>query len=152
MNVIRHRTAPTPFSCRWCGVVAGNHGRRYVRSQGMHAWGRPTNTQIIARMKARRAARKAVCRCPQDDYPMPFAPVFDPYACEADDCHGHTSESNPFGGGDGGLYLRSVTTTSAEVSRRCGTCGWTTSVWHIDDGSAEEELHRHTTRAHGGTP
>ncbi|MFB8122060.1 hypothetical protein ACFVG1_12805 [Streptomyces bacillaris] len=58
MTVVRHRTAPAPFGCRWCGVQAGNHGRRYVGSHGMHAWERPTNDQIKARMRARRANRK----------------------------------------------------------------------------------------------
>ena len=147
---IRHRAAPNPYSCRWCGTDRHHHGRSYVRSQGTHFWAEPTTAQILARMRARRAARKAVCRCPLDDYPAPFAPVFDPYACEADDCHGHTSETNPFGG-DGGLYRRSVTATSAEVSRKCPTCGWRTAVWHVDDGSAEEELHRHRNRVHGDT-
>jgi hypothetical protein len=98
-------------------------------------------------MLARRNARKAVCRCPEDDdAPRPFAPVFDPYACEADDCHGYTSETDPFGGG---LYERSVRTRSAEVSRACGQCTYRTSVWHVDDGSAEEELRRHVVRVHG---
>ncbi|WP_098007794.1 hypothetical protein [Streptomyces sp. sk226] len=58
MNVTRHRTAPTPFGCRWCGEQARNHGRSYVRSRGMHGWERPTNDQIKARMRARRANRK----------------------------------------------------------------------------------------------
>ena len=136
-------TAPPPFGCRWCGAEQSVHGRRFLPRRGMHAWERPTERQMKARMLARRNARKAVCRCPQDDDWRPFAPVFDPYACEADDCHGYTSETNPFGGG------RSVYERSAEVSRTCG-CGWSTSVWHVDDGSAEEELHVHVVRVHGG--
>ena len=149
---IRHRTAPSPYGCRWCGEARHHHGRSWVGSRGIHVWEQPTSAQILARMRARRAARKAVCRCPLDDYLPPFAPVFDPYACEADDCHGYTSETSPFGGGDGGMYLRSVTTVSAEVSRKCSTCGWRTTVWHVDDGSAEEELHRHAVRTHGARP
>ncbi|MFE5958902.1 hypothetical protein [Streptomyces rubiginosohelvolus] len=54
MPVIRHQTAPNPDGCRWCGVQAGNHGRRYVSSHGMHAWEQPTNAQRLARMRARR--------------------------------------------------------------------------------------------------
>lgn len=77
----------------------------------------------------------AVCRCNESDA--------DPYACEADDCTAEFSELNPFSG------ARPVNEPSAEVSRRCGRCGWRTSVWHVDDGSAEEELHGHTVRAHG---
>lgn len=57
-KVVRHHVAPSPFGCRWCGVAAGNHGRRYVNSHGMHAWERPTNDQIKARMRARRTARR----------------------------------------------------------------------------------------------
>lgn len=78
----------------------------------------------------------AKCRCHEPDA--------DPYACEADDCHGYTSETNPF------TIRRSVHEPSAEVSRRCGQCAYRTSVWHVDDGSAEEELERHVTRVHGG--
>lgn len=78
----------------------------------------------------------AVCRCDEPDA--------DPYSCEADDCHGEFSELNPFGGGP-------VHGHDAKVSRIC-ECGWRTSVWHVADGSAEEELHRHIARAHDATP
>ncbi|MFF0009530.1 hypothetical protein ACFYQT_39750 [Streptomyces tibetensis] len=77
-----------------------------------------------------------VCRCDEPDA--------DPYACEAVDCSGEFSELNPFGGN-----TLPVEKASADVSRTCG-CGHRTSVWHVDDGSAEEELHRHVVRAHGG--
>ncbi|MFJ8538104.1 hypothetical protein [Streptomyces sp. NPDC093591] len=77
------------------------------------------------------------CRCDEPDA--------DPYACEAEDCTHEFSELNPFGGGSGPVEGK-----DAKVSRTCG-CGWTTSVWHVDDGSAEEELHGHVTRVHGGT-
>lgn len=79
----------------------------------------------------------AKCRCDE--------PGADPYACEAEpeDCSGEFSELNPFGG------ARPVNEPSAEVSRTC-KCGFRTSVWHVDDGSAEEELHGHVTRVHGG--
>jgi hypothetical protein len=142
-------TAPTPGGCRWCGVNERSHpfGPTWLPGRGFHGWERPTQAQIKARMLARRNARKAVCRCPEPwEDPRSFAPVFDPYRCEASDCHGYRSEEDPFGGG---LYERSVTTRSAEVSRACG-CGWRTSVWHVDDGSAEEELHGHVVRVHGG--
>jgi hypothetical protein len=135
--------APTPFGCRWCGTEHGGHGRRWMPGKGLHRWGQPTQAQIKARMLARRDARKAVCRCPLDDEWRPFAPVFDPYMCEASDCHGYRSEENPFGGGP-------VHGHDAKVSRTCG-CGWRTSVWHVADGSAEEELHGHIARVHGGS-
>lgn len=77
-----------------------------------------------------------VCRCDEPDA--------DPYACEADDCTAEFSELNPFGGGG------PVQGHDAKVSRTCG-CGWRTSVWHVNDGSAEEELHGHVVRVHGGT-
>ncbi|UDM00030.1 hypothetical protein [Streptomyces longhuiensis] len=134
---------PTPSGCRWCGTEQSGHGRRWTPGHGIHAWMQPTQAQILARMKARRAARKAVCRCPQDDEWRPFAPVFDTYECEAVDCHGYFSELNPFGGGPAHGH-------DAKVSRTCG-CGWRTSVWHVADGSAEAELHDHVTTVHGGT-
>ncbi|MFG3349557.1 hypothetical protein ACGF1Z_31425 [Streptomyces sp. NPDC048018] len=70
-------------------------------------------------------------------------PETDPYECEADDCTHSFSELNPFGAG-----ARPVNGASAEVSRTCGTCGWRTSVWHVDDGSADEELYRHVDCLH----
>ncbi|MFE7972954.1 hypothetical protein [Streptomyces shenzhenensis] len=87
--------------------------------------------------KAAISAESAVCRCDE--------PGADPYSCEADDCSGHFSELNPFGSG-----ARPVDVASAEVSRKCGQCGWRTSVWHVDDGSAEAELHEHVVRVHVG--
>lgn len=54
---IRHHAAPNPYGCRWCGLD-NPHGLYYVPSRGMHAWEQPTNTQIKARMHARRTARK----------------------------------------------------------------------------------------------
>lgn len=141
---------PTPFGCRWCGIARGwDHCQLWIPGRGFHVWQQPTQAQVKARMLARRNARKAVCRCPQDDEWRPFAPVFDPYMCEASDCHGYRSEDDPFGGGS---YWRSVHTRSAEVSRPCGQCDYRTSVWHVDDGSAEEELYGHVVRVHGGVP
>ncbi len=92
MDVTRHRTAPSPFGCRWCGEQASRHGRRYVSSRGMHAWEQPTNTQIIARMQARRAARLARPATAQDRtravhadaYPAPEDPRC--VTCHRDDC------------------------------------------------------------------
>lgn len=79
----------------------------------------------------------AACRCDESDA--------DPYQCEADDCTGYFSELNPFGGS------RPVNERSTEVSRVCPVCGWKTSVWHVDDGSAEAELYSHVARRHGGS-
>ncbi|MCU1668390.1 MAG: hypothetical protein JWP40_1317 [Blastococcus sp.] len=70
---------PTPYGCRWCGEKRGHHGRQYLRSKGIHGWERPTEAQILARMRARRRARG--CRC--------HLPYVDPYRCEADDCSMH---------------------------------------------------------------
>jgi hypothetical protein len=92
-DVVRWAVGATPpFGCRWCGTEQGGHGRRWVRGHGLHVWERPTEAQIKARMVARRSARKAVCRCPDPmEYgaPQPFAPVVDPWKCEADDCRMH---------------------------------------------------------------
>ncbi|MFE5591499.1 hypothetical protein [Streptomyces sp. NPDC056549] len=88
---------------------------------------------------APRSAARPTCHCDKPDA--------DPYACEAEpeDCTGYHSELNPFSGS------RPVSERSAEVSRTCSTCSWRTSVWHVDDGSADEELHRHMSRAHSPT-
>lgn len=53
---------PTPFGCRWCGDEAHHHGRQYLPGRGGHGWERPTNAQILARMKARRALRMGAAR------------------------------------------------------------------------------------------
>ncbi|MFI0268619.1 hypothetical protein [Streptomyces luteogriseus] len=83
----------TPFGCRWCGTQQSHHGRSYMRGRGMHGWEQPTQAQIKARMVARRNARKAVCRCPDPavefPVPQPFAPVVDPWLCEAEPCRMH---------------------------------------------------------------
>ncbi|MFE9127006.1 hypothetical protein ACFYOF_16575 [Streptomyces sp. NPDC007148] len=80
---------PTPFGCRWCGI-AGPHGWQYLPKRGYHQWEQPTERQILARMKARREARKSVCRCPEPwEAAKPFAPVVDPWRCEADHCRMH---------------------------------------------------------------
>ncbi|MFF9200013.1 hypothetical protein ACF09L_32880 [Streptomyces sp. NPDC014779] len=76
----------------------------------------------------------AKCRCAEPDA--------DPYECEAEDCTHPFSELSPFAG------ARSVNAPSANLSRTCGVCGWRTSVWHVDDGSADQELHDHISRAH----
>lgn len=90
-------------------------------------------TRLLAPTQALREDT-AVCRCDE--------PGVDPYSCEADDCTATFSELNPFGG------TRPVDEPSAEVSRKC-QCGWHSSVWHVDDGSAEAELYEHVTTMHG---
>jgi len=57
---IRHRTAPSPYGCRWCGEARSSHGRSWVRSRGIHIWEQPTNAQVLARMRARRTRRLTV--------------------------------------------------------------------------------------------
>ena len=87
-----HGTFPTPYGCRWCGAQQRSHGRLFMPRRELHSWERPTEAQIKARMIARRNARKSVCRCPdpmESLVPLPFAPVVDPWKCEADDCRMH---------------------------------------------------------------
>jgi hypothetical protein len=84
----------TPFGCRWCGWPEGVHGGIHMPGRGLHWWEQPTPAQILARMKARREARKSVCRCPDPNDPLfmlpqPFAPVVDPWKCEANKCRMH---------------------------------------------------------------
>lgn len=76
------------------------------------------------------------CRCDEPDA--------DPYSCEADNCSGYFSELNPFGGS------RPAAEPELKVSRKCSHCDYRTTVWHVDDGSAEAELHEHTVRVHVG--
>jgi hypothetical protein len=80
---------PTPFGCRWCGDEQGHHGRQYLRGRKFHVWEQPTEVQILARMRARRNAWKAVCRCVLPELQYPLAPVVDPWQCEADNCVMH---------------------------------------------------------------
>ena len=49
---------PTPFGCRWCGTEQGGHGRRWAASARVHQWARPTDAQILTRMKDRIRARR----------------------------------------------------------------------------------------------
>ncbi|MFB7359619.1 hypothetical protein [Streptomyces gardneri] len=56
---IRHPDGqpPVPFGCRRCGTARHHHGRSWIKGAGMHRWEQPTRAQILARMRARRAAR-----------------------------------------------------------------------------------------------
>lgn len=55
-DLMRERVSE-PFGCALCGVEKRSHGRRYIGGAGMHAWERPSDGQVKARMLARRAAR-----------------------------------------------------------------------------------------------
>lgn len=46
--------ALTPSGCRDCQVPEQSHGRRWKAHCGWHAWERPTDRQIKARMRLRR--------------------------------------------------------------------------------------------------
>lgn len=48
-----------PYGCAECGIAARLHGRRWNRSAGWHPWIRPSDEQIKARMRKRRADREA---------------------------------------------------------------------------------------------
>lgn len=81
---------PSPFGCRWCGIAQGwAHCRLWIPGRGFHGWVQPTQAQILARMVARRAARKAVCRCVEPWEQRKFGPVVDPWKCEAEHCRMH---------------------------------------------------------------
>ncbi|MEU7155121.1 hypothetical protein [Streptomyces chrestomyceticus] len=47
---------PEPSACARCDIPRLLHGRRYTE-QGGHMWVRPSDEQVLARMRARRAAR-----------------------------------------------------------------------------------------------
>ncbi|MFD3520427.1 hypothetical protein [Streptomyces sp. NPDC058653] len=46
-----------PHGCRWCGDEQGHHGSQWAPIIGLHQWIEPTQRQILARMRDRRAAR-----------------------------------------------------------------------------------------------
>jgi len=76
---------PPPNGCRWCGIEQRHHGRQQIASAGLHAWERPTNTQLLARMKARRKNRATARRsCTTCEHYLPFTPIEEP--CNPDGC------------------------------------------------------------------
>ncbi|MER7196145.1 hypothetical protein [Streptomyces flaveolus] len=46
-----------PSGCRWCGIPGREHTQQRRLSAPRHPWQPPTTVQILARMRARRAAR-----------------------------------------------------------------------------------------------
>lgn len=60
-----------PSACTWCGIARRGHARQYADAVGWHGWVRPTDAQILARMKARRLA-VTVARV--GALPMPVSP------------------------------------------------------------------------------
>lgn len=46
-----------PYACAACGTPRHHHGRQYLAGVGVHAWMRPDDWQILARMEIRRAYR-----------------------------------------------------------------------------------------------
>lgn len=49
---VRHKVAPMPLGCRWCGVEERDHARRYVPGHSWHSWAHPTGPQISARLRS----------------------------------------------------------------------------------------------------
>ncbi len=105
---IRHKTAPDPAGCRWCGYAPGRHylTQRWIASKGWHVWIRPTPEQI----KARISARFAQIRGPVGEVPS--------LTIEAQAMRDH-----PFVGDDGKYcehwsLLSSRNTAEDRVSRR----------------------------------
>lgn len=50
---VRHRSAPEPNGCRWCGAGEREHYNRWTVGRGLHLWAAPTDAQRLARMRAR---------------------------------------------------------------------------------------------------
>lgn len=48
----------TPAACRHCPIPERDHMQRWTKAAGWHQWTEPTDAQRLARMKARRGARK----------------------------------------------------------------------------------------------
>lgn len=49
----------SPYGCSWCGDERHHHGSQWAPIIGLHKWTTPTQAQILARMRARRAERLA---------------------------------------------------------------------------------------------
>ncbi|MCX4792549.1 hypothetical protein OG369_43010 [Streptomyces sp. NBC_01221] len=49
---------PSPNACRHCGLDRRGHAQQWTTDAGWHTWTQPTQDQILARMRARRAATK----------------------------------------------------------------------------------------------
>ncbi|WP_327259977.1 MULTISPECIES: hypothetical protein [unclassified Streptomyces] len=49
---------PSPNACRHCGLDQRGHAQQWTTFAGWHTWAQPTQDQILARMRARRAATK----------------------------------------------------------------------------------------------
>ena len=51
------RATDEPSACGHCGIPEREHAQRWKPPVGWHQWAAPTDEQIKARMKGRRAAR-----------------------------------------------------------------------------------------------
>lgn len=56
-SAVRHKSAPEPGGCRWCGIAQRQHASRFAPSVGQHVFDAPTAAQRLARMRARRSSR-----------------------------------------------------------------------------------------------
>ena len=60
-----------PGGCRWCRIPEREHMQRWMPPSkggpGWHQWEPPTDAQILARMKARRAANTTTPTTPMGD-------------------------------------------------------------------------------------
>jgi hypothetical protein len=55
----REAAVPAPNGCRWCGLDARDHYRRWKEPVGWHKWTSPTDAQRKERMLARKQAPNA---------------------------------------------------------------------------------------------
>ncbi|GAA1977273.1 hypothetical protein [Kitasatospora viridis] len=51
------RAIAEPSACAHCGIPRRGHTRQWMQAAGWHQWQPPTDAQILARMKARRATK-----------------------------------------------------------------------------------------------
>jgi hypothetical protein len=65
-DLMRERVSE-PFGCTYCGIAQRSHGRQWIASAGVHAWERPSDEQVKARMLARRVARSPLPATPELD-------------------------------------------------------------------------------------
>lgn len=51
---LRHRVAPPPGGCRWCGIPFQQHLLQWIPGRGWHQHTTPTEAQYVARLAADR--------------------------------------------------------------------------------------------------
>jgi hypothetical protein len=63
--VTHPRAIAEPSACRHCDIPYREHYQQWTQAAGRHQWTAPTDSQMLARMLARRASRTTTDRRPR---------------------------------------------------------------------------------------